>query len=80
MITPVNGCRFSAFDFSLYSHSQPPGSSASSGQLCPQTGLWQNRTYQVVVGVSRGQVMPEYQNRKVEWELTGASQQQEEHQ
>ena len=73
MVTPVSGSQFSVFDFSTYSQPLPPGSSASSGQICQQTGVWQNRTYQVVVGVAKGEVMPEYQNRKVEWELTGCS-------
>ena len=68
MVTPVSGSQFSVFDSPTYSQPLPPGSSASSGQICQQTGVWQNCTYQVVVGVAKGEVMPEYLNQQ---ELTG---------
>ncbi|EGK0769879.1 hypothetical protein IOL84_004148 [Salmonella enterica] len=50
--------------------SLPAGTTASSGALCPQTGVWKSESYQVVVGVNKGTVMPQYQNRDVDWELT----------
>lgn len=66
MVMPISGGQFSVFDFSTYSQPLPPGSTVSSVQLYQQTGVWLNRTYQVVVGVAKGAVIPEYQNRKVE--------------
>lgn len=48
----------------------PPGSKASSGQLCPQSGVWKSEVHQVVVGISKGNVMPQYQSQSVEWQLT----------
>lgn len=50
--------------------SLPTGTTASSGSLCPQTGVWKSESYQVVVGVNKGTVVPQYQNRDVDWELT----------
>ncbi|EBZ0491444.1 hypothetical protein D6445_11785 [Salmonella enterica subsp. enterica serovar Infantis] len=47
----------------------PPGTTATSGQLCPQTGIWQSESYQVTVGVSKGDVMPQYQCRNIDWSL-----------
>lgn len=46
------------------------GTTASSGALCPQTGVWKSESYQVVVGVNKGTVMPQYQSKDVDWELT----------
>lgn len=47
----------------------PPGTNATSGQLCPQTGIWKSESYQVTVGVSKGDVMPQYQCRNIDWSL-----------
>lgn len=54
--------------------SLPVGTTASSGQACPQTGVWKNDSYQVVVSVNKGTVMPQYQSRNVDWSLTEYSQ------
>ena len=72
MVNSVMYGGMKTIDYSAQSRldSLPPGTGASSGQLCPQTGVWKCERYQVVVGVSRGSVMPQYQNRDVDWTLT----------
>lgn len=47
----------------------PPASKSASGQICPQTGLWKNESYQVVTSVDKGEVMPQFQGKDVEWEI-----------
>lgn len=51
----------------------PVGTTASTGALCPQKGVWKSETYQVVVGIDKGMVMPRYQNTNVDWVLTNYS-------
>lgn len=51
----------------------PVGTTASTGALCPQTGVWKSEIYQVVVGIDKGTVMPRYQNTNVDWVLTNYS-------
>lgn len=73
----VNSINRSGFG-SLYStndgiYYRPPASSSSSGQICPQTGLWKNESYKVVTSVDKGEVMPQYQGRDVQWELERTS-------
>ncbi|MRT11074.1 hypothetical protein GJV07_02065 [Enterobacteriaceae bacterium RIT711] len=58
------------YDTTTSIQSLPVGTTASSGALCPQTGVWKCQSYQVVVGVNKGTVMPQYQSRDVDWELT----------
>lgn len=70
MVSSINGSGYGNF----YStndnpYSRPTVSSCSSGQICPQTGLWKNESYKVVTSVDKGEVMPQYQGRDVEWEL-----------
>lgn len=50
-------------------YARPPSSTSTSGQICPQTGLWKNESYKVVTSIDKGEVMPQYQGRDVEWEL-----------
>lgn len=74
----VNSVSFgSVRSFDYYSTPKPgtlpPGTSATSGQLCPQTGIWQSESYQVTVGVSKGDVMPQYQCRNIDWSLAEAA-------
>lgn len=72
MVNSVTFGLIRTIDYSSQSRvdSLPPGTGASSGSLCPQTGVWKCESYQVVVGVSRGTVMPQYQNCEVDWTLT----------
>ena len=68
MVSSINGSGYG----DLYStndnpHSRPTVSSCSSGQICPQTGLWKNESYKVVTSVDKGEAMPQYQGRDVEW-------------
>ena len=63
------GIRCLDFYTSLKPGDSAPGTTATSGQLCPQTGIWQSESYQVTVGVSKGDVMPQYQCRNTDWSL-----------
>lgn len=46
---------------------------STSGQICPQTGLWKNESYKVVTSVDKGEVMPQFQGKDVEWEIEQVS-------
>ncbi|HGW6106477.1 TPA: hypothetical protein ACNIQM_004691 [Citrobacter werkmanii] len=73
MVSPIGLGGGNSIDFYTTTtpvQSLPVGTTASSGALCPQTGVWKSESYQVVVGVNKGTVMPQYQSRDVDWELT----------
>lgn len=73
MVTPIGFVGGRSIDFNQTTtadRSLPVGTTASSWALCPQTGIWKNESYQVVVGVSKGMVMPQYQHQDVNWILT----------
>lgn len=71
MISSVNRVGYCYVDSLNYLNDKatPPASKSTSGQICPQTGLWKNESYKVVTSVDKGEVMPQYQGRDVEWEF-----------
>lgn len=73
MVSPIGFIGGNSIDFYNTTTSfqyLPVGTSVSSWALCPQTGVWKCESHQVVVGVSKGTVMPQYQGKDVDWELT----------
>ena len=73
MVSPITGGSYFYFNTDYSIKPLPPGTTANSGEVCGQTGVWKSETYKVVTGVTKGEVMPQYQGRDVEWELTGHS-------
>lgn len=73
MVSPITSGGYIDFDTNYSVKPLPPGTTVSSGQVCEQTGVWQNTAYKVVTGVTKGEVMPQYQGRDVQWELTSHS-------
>ncbi|WP_454719370.1 hypothetical protein [Citrobacter freundii] len=71
MISSVNRVGFGCIDSFNYLNDKatPPASKSTSGQICPQTGLWKNESYKVVTSVDKGEVMPQYQGRDIDWEF-----------
>lgn len=68
MVSSINSSGYGSFFICNDSaHSRPPALASVSGQICPQTGLWKNESYKVVTSVDKGEVMPQYQGRDVEW-------------
>ena len=69
MVSSVSfgGARSLDFYTAPRSGTLPPGTTATSGQLCPR--IWQSESYQVTVGVGKGDVMSQYRCRNIDWSL-----------
>lgn len=71
MVSSVNRSVYGYVDSYNYlkDGAAPPASKSTSGQICPQTGLWKNESYKVVTSVDKGEVMPQFQGKDIEWEI-----------
>jgi hypothetical protein len=50
----------------------PPGATAKTGDLCPQSGLWQvSGQPQVTTRIPEGHVMPPCHGKTVTWQFLG---------
>tara|TARA_B100000949_G_scaffold151112_1_gene132746 strand:- start:5560 stop:5733 length:174 start_codon:yes stop_codon:yes gene_type:complete len=49
---------------------KPIGTTAKTGEKCPESGVWKvNSTPSTTAPISKGNVMPPYNNRAVIWKL-----------
>lgn len=48
---------------------KPIGTKASTGENCPESGLWQPGTYNTTAPIAKGNRMPPYNGHAVTWTL-----------
>ena len=49
---------------------KPIGTTASTGQTCPESGVWKVKGYpSTTAPIAKGNTMPPYDGRNVTWEL-----------
>ena len=48
---------------------KPIGSTAQTGETCPESGVWQARGYTTTAPIAKGNRMPPYDGKAVTWVL-----------
>lgn len=47
----------------------PIGTTARTGERCPESGVWRPQGYSTTAPIAKGNVMPPYDGRAVTWSL-----------
>lgn len=48
---------------------KPIGTTANTGESCPESGVWAPRGYSTTAPIAKGNRMPPYDNKAVTWVL-----------
>ena len=62
-------CWLGLAEVSTMSTRKPIGTTAQTGETCPESGVWQPRGYTTTAPIAKGNRMPPYDGKAVTWVL-----------